>query len=702
MGNVPRILLGGCVWVLYCAGLDDIVPPAWIWGAFPMAVLAGWLLKRIKVRLLPAIALTVLLPWIIRGIIFTLAVITHKDIQVSWDRGWLLTAPLWYFLAISNYLVPKFPVFACVEALVAAITGGILITLFFNDFGELSSLQVESFRLLISSFLFLLTLLCLYIACRRIHRKPGGTLHPAGVMYWGSLILLISLMIFLGNSVRREESVSAGGGLLTTDLFRFDFGDVLTLEPRIELNAELSLLYREDGRPQTRYLRRFTLSGWSGEKGFFRDPPMEVDYPGGPSLPANLPGGLRTWAIPEAKQASTVRQEYYLVALDPESFISLGSPFRIEPWTIWDDASFVRAYAAESMVSHAGKWELSDAQSDTLPSDFKEYFLRGGDEPEFKELAATIIGDKTGVWEGANAIENWLLDNYYYSLIPGLAPDGDQLSWFLFESRKGYCSYFAFAMARLCRSVGIPARVVVGFFTRPQTSTLGFTPVFSDSAHAWVEVWIEEYGWISFDPTSNTMAPGEDYPMRFTSPDEWLPLVEEILTRRGEVSAAIEELTEDAGFESKWWQDLFIEMREKPSVIGIIILLLIVLLYLPGRIIPGISNIISEHSRSPERSARGQWQRFSRHLIRSGWHAKEGETILEWAERIDSVEGFSSWTRLYLKAEFSPVFEEQDKTAADMLAGKAWRSLKKTSLRRRIKACLSPGWSTKSQWRSHR
>ena len=83
--------------------------------------------------------------------------------------------------------------------------------------------------------------------------------------------------------------------------------------------------------------------------------------------------------------------------------------------------------------------------------------------------------------------------------------------------------------------------MAVGFITDPETSTLGFIPIRSDQAHAWVEVWLDEYGWVQFDPTSEVMAPGENYPFHFISPDEWLPLVEEVLTRSGEVDIALPE-----------------------------------------------------------------------------------------------------------------------------------------------------------------
>ncbi|RLW70376.1 MAG: hypothetical protein B6D68_00895, partial [spirochete symbiont of Stewartia floridana] len=562
--KLPGVLLGAAVWVLFCLGVSDVVPDVWIWAAFPAAVLAGYVLARTRVRPVPALILIILFPWMIRGLVFIAAAALQIDLQVSWDRGWFLTAPLWYFTAISRYLVLRQPRYGYLEALVFSVLGGILITFFLDQHSSLSVLQAERRRLLISIGVFVLTMFCLLSTFRQSRGKSQGQRLSHHLIYWSSLTLLVVLLTLIGNRVRREESLSSGGGLLSSDLFRFDFGDILTLEPQIELNAELTMLYREDGMPQIRYLRRFTLSGWDGDRGFFRDAPMESDHSEGPPLPSVLPRGIREWRYPPFDDLELIIQEYYLVALDPASFFALNSPVRVEPWEIWDDASFVRAYTVNSMVSYAKGWELEDAPRESLSSDYRRYLLRGGDSPMYTGLAEDILGEETNVWKKASAIEKWLISNYYYSLNPGLAPDGDQLAWFLNKTKRGYCSYFAFAMTRLCRAAGVPARVAVGFVTDPATSVLGFIPVRSDQAHTWVEVWIEGYGWIIFDPTSQTMAPGEEYPTRFLSPNEWLPLIEEVLTRRGEVSAVIEEANELSN-QNPWWQNLFFQVKSFPS-----------------------------------------------------------------------------------------------------------------------------------------
>jgi hypothetical protein len=119
--------------------------------------------------------------------------------------------------------------------------------------------------------------------------------------------------------------------------------------------------------------------------------------------------------------------------------------------------------------------------------------------------------------------------DYRYSLKPGTAVDGDQLGQFLFGNKKGYCSYFAFAYAALLRSIDIPARIAVGFFMNPDEERLGFYPVRANMAHAWVEVFFPEFGWIEFDPTTQQLAEGETFSFGEGLPPDFERLIKEIL-----------------------------------------------------------------------------------------------------------------------------------------------------------------------------
>jgi hypothetical protein len=88
--------------------------------------------------------------------------------------------------------------------------------------------------------------------------------------------------------------------------------------------------------------------------------------------------------------------------------------------------------------------------------------------------------------------------------------------FFLFKAKRGFCEQFATAMAVMCRTQGIPARVAVGYGTGDYNSLTGYYEVKESDAHAWVEVYFPAAGWVPFDPTPGWSDP-KSLPTRSTT-----------------------------------------------------------------------------------------------------------------------------------------------------------------------------------------
>lgn len=106
-------------------------------------------------------------------------------------------------------------------------------------------------------------------------------------------------------------------------------------------------------------------------------------------------------------------------------------------------------------------------------------------------------------------IRKKLAADYEYTLDSGKKPfASDFAQWFLTENYKGSCTHFASAAVLLCRSRGIPARYCEGFIIKPE-DIKSYTPengyvtitVPDNRAHAWAEVYIDGYGWLSYEVT---------------------------------------------------------------------------------------------------------------------------------------------------------------------------------------------------------
>lgn len=118
-------------------------------------------------------------------------------------------------------------------------------------------------------------------------------------------------------------------------------------------------------------------------------------------------------------------------------------------------------------------------------------------DPRVAQLAQQIVGNEKDPSRVAARLERWLQSNLAYSL--ELNEADDPLSDFLFVQRAGHCEHFATALAVMLRLRGVPARVVGGFFGGER---LGERYVVrAGDAHAWVEAWVPDEGWVTFDAT---------------------------------------------------------------------------------------------------------------------------------------------------------------------------------------------------------
>ncbi|MBU2478513.1 MAG: DUF3488 and transglutaminase-like domain-containing protein, partial [Gammaproteobacteria bacterium] len=99
------------------------------------------------------------------------------------------------------------------------------------------------------------------------------------------------------------------------------------------------------------------------------------------------------------------------------------------------------------------------------------------------------------------ALRYFHTEPFVYTLEPPLL-GANPVDEFLFETRRGFCEHYAAAFTLLMRSAGIPARVVTGYQGGELNPLGGYLIVRQSDAHAWVELWLGEKGWVRFDPTA--------------------------------------------------------------------------------------------------------------------------------------------------------------------------------------------------------
>jgi|CXWL01.1.fsa_nt_gi hypothetical protein len=130
-----------------------------------------------------------------------------------------------------------------------------------------------------------------------------------------------------------------------------------------------------------------------------------------------------------------------------------------------------------------------------LPADFSV---------RIQARAFDITSDFDNPYDQAAAITSYLRSEITYNPLMSF-PEGteDPLDYFLFEGKQGFCNYYASAETLMLRSIGVPARLAVGFAQGEPNLQNTFYTVRERDAHAWPEVYFPGYGWIEFEPTGN-------------------------------------------------------------------------------------------------------------------------------------------------------------------------------------------------------
>lgn len=261
-----------------------------------------------------------------------------------------------------------------------------------------------------------------------------------------------------------------------------------------------------------------------------------------------------------------------------------------------------------------------------------------------KLLAYEITSAVDTSYDRVKAIETYLSSNYPYTLEPGELPKGrDFVDYFLFDIKQGYCTYYASAMTVLVRCLGIPARYVEGYILPPQPVTGTTYEVTNKQAHAWVEVYFEEVGWVTFEPTA---AYTQDYYEDNTT-QEQLETEQTEPQEELESEPPTEETTQDNALESGEYVE---DINTGDGSASLLPFIKVVLLVLLGLVLWAIAfNRLSHRIRlriikrlTPQQGILKLYSHFLRVFRIQGFILAPGETAIQYSKRIDESFDFSS------------------------------------------------------------
>ena len=383
-------------------------------------------------------------------------------------------------------------------------------------------------------------------------------------MYAGLSILAISARVKAGSGKERQIDGKGGDGKGDGTLdenFYYGFNSQIDQNLRGVMKPKLVMRVRSQapGFWQALAFDRYTGQGWeiSRNSQTQKVQRLEWDYKftlvhPGSKMPTKQVIQSYT-ALEELPNIipgmSTVHELYFPtaeIAIDREG--SIRSPVGLQQGL---------TYTAVSQVPFRDR-QLLDRASTHYPETITKYYLQIPDRisAKLQKFTQDLVANSPQQQVGKHSqpltsnyakslyLAQYLKQHYHLPQDPlalDRVPDGGDLaSWFLFRCEGkstnceagGYGDHFATTYTMMLRSIGIPARLVVGFDAGKFNPFTGFYEVSNTDAHALTEVYFPDYGWFGFDPIPGhpLTPPGVDEDQTFSTLQQlwnwvasWLP-----------------------------------------------------------------------------------------------------------------------------------------------------------------------------------
>ncbi|HBN16409.1 MAG: hypothetical protein CMQ46_07870 [Gammaproteobacteria bacterium] len=294
----------------------------------------------------------------------------------------------------------------------------------------------------------------------------------------------------------------AGGGSQSENPFRDGDNDANDREAPVAI-----VLFRDDYEPENGayYFRESAYSEFNGTLLWTAErDDLDVD------LVEQFPASEVSVSehIPAQDMRRSVTTTIGLLTPHRSPF-GLEAPVRFEPAPNPNSLRFTQTYTVESLVP---QFEFPDligrraGSPDWTVAQWEQY-LAMPDDPRYGEFAEHLVSNMREGFEDdpyakALAVKAWLDDNGIYSLENQHAYATDPAASFLFGDVTGYCVHFAYAATYMYRSLGIPARVGIGYSV-PADNRAGGSALLIQAihGHAWPEIYLDGLGWVIVDPT---------------------------------------------------------------------------------------------------------------------------------------------------------------------------------------------------------
>ncbi|MGW0839304.1 transglutaminase TgpA family protein [Streptomyces sp. NPDC002787] len=296
---------------------------------------------------------------------------------------------------------------------------------------------------------------------------------------------------------------SGGGGTISA------VNPLVSLRDSLNVDEDRQVLsYRTNtDNVQEMYLRIVSLDDFDGTSW----KPTErsiTEVPDDFGTPTGLSTDVKRSTITTRIAAAEDYEQDWLPMPYPVTGVDIDGDWRYEPvgrTLVGDHEQDTKGaqYTVESLIVQPTAEQLSSAP-EPPPSLRREYTKVPASLPSVvSRTALEVTKGATNDYERAVKLQDWFAfsGEFTYDTEVRSGTGARAIARFL-EEKEGFCVHFSFAMASMARTLGIPARVAVGFTPgTPQTN--GTMSVGLRDAHAWPELYFEGVGWTRFEPTPN-------------------------------------------------------------------------------------------------------------------------------------------------------------------------------------------------------
>ncbi|HON82899.1 MAG TPA: DUF3488 and transglutaminase-like domain-containing protein [Caldisericia bacterium] len=206
-------------------------------------------------------------------------------------------------------------------------------------------------------------------------------------------------------------------------------------------------------------------------------------------------------------EGDTIYQTIYLEPYSGTYFFGLDKPVNVTGnRNIFKKDDFT--FYTKDILSNRVRYDVISILSDTIEEKIPQnsYYLQLPENisQDIKNLSLSFQSGNE--LDTVKNVENYLKNGDYRYSLKNLPTSNKPIDEFLFDKKQGNCEYFATSMAIILRVNGIPSRVVAGYRGGVYNDLGNYYILRQSNAHLWVEAYIDNIGWIRFDPTTSLLS----------------------------------------------------------------------------------------------------------------------------------------------------------------------------------------------------